>query len=534
MDPVVDPHTGLVERPPPRPYPFGPATIAAVLDRPLTETPDRLALIDDDRSWTYRALDIEIERTAAALVSLGVGAGSRVAWTLPNCAELPIGFLATQRLGAIWLGINEPLAPPEKQFLLDDAEVTHYIATAASLGSVTGPTSVVPIEEWLERLAGSSPGRDPVTIDPHAPAAMAYTSGTTGHPKGAVHSQHNLVWPGLTTLLTHPVTEHERQGTPLAHTILNMLVLGSISALTRGSTGVVLHSTRAEDFAADVQRYGITRTTIVPTIAHDLVQRDTVDPGSLATLEFAILGGAGTPARTRRAFAEKFGMRAISGYGLSEAPTGVVRESPDEPISDTAAGYPMEPFELSIVDEDGAEVGPGVEGEICLRTTTSGEWAGCWTPMLGYWRRPEATATALAGGMLHTGDVGSLDERGCLTISGRRSELILRGGANVYPVEVETVLANHPHVAEVAVLGVPDDRLGQRVAAAFIAAVEEPDIDDIKTHCADRLAAYKVPDRFVIVETLPRNAMGKVVKPTLLANWSALMGAEPHPDGPVR
>ncbi|MEZ5167057.1 MAG: AMP-binding protein [Acidimicrobiales bacterium] len=126
-----------------------------------------------------------------------------MAWTLPNCAELPIGLLATQRLGALWLGINEPLAPPEKQFLLDDAEVTHYVATDATLAAVTGR------RRWYDPTSGATGWKPPtraapVVIDPHAPAAMAYTSGTTGRPKGAVHSQHNLVWPGLVTLLTHP------------------------------------------------------------------------------------------------------------------------------------------------------------------------------------------------------------------------------------------------------------------------------------------------------------------------------------------
>jgi long-chain acyl-CoA synthetase len=514
MDFPVDPVTGLVDRPAPRPYPFGPSSLATLLDAPLAATPDKLALIDGDREWTYAELDQEIERTAAALLAIGAGPGSRVAWTLPNCAELPIGLLATQRIGALWLGINAPLAPPEKQYLLDDAQVTHYVATDDILRTVTGDRALIRPDEWTDRLAASRAGRPAFDVDRFAPAAMAYTSGTTGRPKGVVHNQHNLVWPGLATLITHPVTPHERQGTPLAHTILNMLVLGSISALTRASTAVVLQSGRAEDFAADVARYRLTRTTIVPTIAHDLVHRDNIDPADLASLEFVIVGGAAPPAPLRRAFAEKFGVRAICGYGLSEAPTGIVRESADEPISDTATGYPMEPFTISIVDKDDQTLGPGEEGEICLSSTVAGDWAGCWQPMLGYWKRPEATTAALLGGKLHTGDVGSLDDNGRLTISGRRSELILRGGANVYPVEVESVLLLHPEVAEAAVYGVPDDRLGQRVAAAIVLTTASApiDIDAIRAHCATHIAGYKIPDRIDVHIDLPRNSMGKVVK----------------------
>ncbi|MDG2027769.1 MAG: AMP-binding protein [Acidimicrobiales bacterium] len=513
----VDPVTGLIDRPPPRPYPYGPRSLAALLDEPLASTPDKLALIDGDRTWTYAELDVAIERTAAAMAAAGIQRGSRVAWTLPNCAELPVGFLATQRLGALWLGVNAPLAAPEKEFLLDDAEVTHYIGTPDALMAAKGPAVLIDGDDWRARVAAAEPGRPAVSIDPHAPAAIAYTSGTTGRPKGAVHSQHNLVWPGLVTLLTHPVSDHERQGTALAHTILNMLILGSISGLTRGSTAVILHSTRAEEWAADVARYGITRTTIVPTMAHDLLERD-IDPSLLASLEFVIAGGAAVPADARRRFVERFGVRAITGYGLSEAPSGIVRESPDEEISDTVTGYAMAPFQLSIRDENGSVVGPDEEGEICLGPRSEGDWAACWTPMLGYWKRPEATATALADGVLHTGDIGRLDADARLTISGRRSDLILRGGANVYPVEVENVLLTHPSIDEAVVLGIADDRLGERVAAAVVlrrdAALEA---DALRAHCAEQLAGYKVPDRIVAVTSLPRNAMGKVVKAELEA-----------------
>lgn len=511
----VDPVTGLVERPAPRPYPFGPPTIAALLDEPVTIAPDRLALVDGERTWTYRELDDVVERTAAALLAVGAGPGSRVAWTLPNCAELPIGLLATQRIGAIWLGINGALAAPEKQFILDDAEVTHYVATSEVLAATNGPATRIERAEWHQRVREAGVGRPEVGIDPHSPAAMAYTSGTTGRPKGAVHSQHNLVWPGLVSLLTDARTDDERQGTPLAHTILNMLVLGPISALARRSTGVVLHSTRAEEFAAAVAAHRVTRTTIVPTMAHDLVARE-IDPALLATLDSVIVGGAACPADIRRRFHARFGVRAIAGYGLSEAPTGVVRESPDEPISDSAAGCPMEPFAVTARDDAGAVLPPGEEGEICIGATADGDWAGCWTPMLGYWRRPDATAAALADGVLHTDDIGSVDADGRVTITGRRSDLILRGGANVSPVEVEHVLLAHPGVAEAAVFGVADERLGERVAAVVVPAGDAPlDVDELRAHCGQRLAAYKIPERIDVVASLPRNAMGKVVKTDL-------------------
>ncbi len=516
MSHPVDPVTGLVRRPPPRPWPHGPATVAALLEAPLAATPDRLALIDEERRWTYRTLDDAVERTAAALVSIGAGPGSRIAWTLPNCAELPIGFLATQRIGAIWLGLNDALAEPERAALLRDAEATHHITTSPSPTIADRGVRLVRHDDWRALVEATTPGRPATDIDPHAPAAMAYTSGTTGRPKGVVHSQHNLLWPGLASLAERPVTPGERQGTPLAHTILNMLVLGPVSALVRRSTAVVLHSTRADELARDIARFAITRTTVVPTIVHDLVHRDGIDPGDLATLEHVVVGGAATSPSLRRAFFAKFGVRALAGYGLSEAPTGVVRESADEPIEDTLVGDPLAPVALRIVDEHGVEQAAGVDDEICVHATPTGEWAGCWSPMLGYWRQPDATAAALADDMLHTGDIGSLDPQGRLTVTGLLAELIVRGGANVVPAEVERTLLEHPDVADAAVFGLPDERLGERVVAAIIAAVADPDLDAIRAHCATRIAPYKVPDQIRIVDTFPRNAMGKVRKTALI------------------
>ena len=517
MELDIDDATGLVRRRSPNPYPIGSSLVTDLVPE-HHDDPTRLALIDRDRTWNQTELGDDARRSAAALHHLGVRPGDRVAWSLPNCAELPIGFLGTQLAGGVWLGINQPLAAPEKRFLLDDSGASVFIATRAVLDEI-GPSAGrrdVVFDEWRVLLRRTDPHTSPqIDHDPHAPAAIAYTSGTTGRPKGAVHSQHNLMWPGLVTVELHPPVDHDRQGTPLAHTILNMLVLGVVSAWARGTTGVILHGTHAAEFAAEVAEYRITRTTLVPTILHDLVHRPEIDPASLGSLESIIVGGAGTPAPLRRAFHEKFGLRAINGYGLSEAPSGIVRESADEEIDDTAAGYPLPLLELRIENDADQTVAAGTEGEICVLPATNGRWAECWTPTLGYWRRPEATRELLRGGALHTGDIGLLDADGRLTISGRRSDLILRGGANVYPVEVETVMAAHPHVAEVAVYGVPDDRLGQRVAASTVAVVDPPDLDDIRSFCAEHIAAYKIPTVIDVRAALPRNSMGKVVK-TLL------------------
>lgn len=515
----VDEATGLVKRRTPLPYPVGPPTLAAILDEPLERFPERIALIDGERQWTFAELDRCVDQAATALASLGVGPGDRVAWSLPNCADVPIGFLATQRLTAVWLGVNLNLAPREKSHLLDDSQACLWItaddATAAS-NSTAFKGTVISESAYNDAVSTADPASAPrPDIDPHAPAAIAYTSGTTGAPKGAVHSQHNLLWPGLITLSTHPPKPTDRQGTPLAHTILNMLILGVVSAWTRGTTGVVLHRGDPEGFCAEVARHRLTRTTLVPAQLHDLVLHRGVDPGDLASLESILVGGAATPANTRRAFAEKFDIRALMGYGLSEAPTGIVRESIHEPIDDSATGYALDLLEVVIVDEGDRELAAGQPGEICLRPTTAGPWAQCWTPTMGYWRRPDATRELLRGNVLHTGDIGMLDDNKRLTVTGRRSELIIRGGANVYPFEVEQVLLDHPEVLEAAVYGIADERLGEQVAAAVVTAGLELDTAALREFLAGRLARYKIPDHISVLDSLPRNSMGKVQKSEL-------------------
>ena len=183
-------------------------------------------------------------------------------------------------------------------------------------------------------------------------------------------------------------------------------------------------------------------------------------------------------------------------------------------------GLPLSSTECQVRDENGQALPPGETGELCVSPATTGEWAGVYTPMLGYWNQPEASREALRGGRYHTGDLGTLDEDGNVYVRGRRSELILRGGANVYPAEVERVLLEHPDVAAAAVLGIPDERLGERVVAAVEprpGTVLEP--GDLLTHAQDSLARYKVPDRILVLESLPRNAMQKIVKRELLPRF---------------
>jgi len=527
---VIDRETGLVVRPDPARFPWGPTTVASLLDEPLASSASKLALIDGDRTWTYSELDAAVAATAGALAASGIRAGDRVAWSLANCAELPIGFLACQRLAAIWVGINQRFAAPERAHLLEDAQVS--LLVEAERTAMPGPPSLT-VEELNDAIRVGHEPPD-VDINPHAPAAIAYTSGTSGLPKGAVHSQHNLIWQGLSSRDSHPPSDNERLGTPLSHTILNMMVLGPLSAFARGTTSVVMTRTDAAGFSDEVKAHELTFALLVPTILHDLVNEPDLDPSALATLRHVIVGGAGAPTDLRAQFQERFGVRPILSYGLSEAPSGVARELTNHPVSQPAEAIALAPVELVVVDGNDEALAADTEGEICIRAVTDGPWAKSWTPMLGYWRKSDLTANTLRHGLLHTGDFGVLDRRGRLRVRGRLSDLIIRGGANIVPAEIERVLMEHDAVAEAVVFGVPDDRLGQRVAAAVISqatgsvgsedAIEVGDAlidpwylgDDLRDHCATSLARFKVPDAIVVLDALPRNAMGKVAKPELI------------------
>jgi long-chain acyl-CoA synthetase len=305
-------------------------------------------------------------------------------------------------------------------------------------------------------------------------------------------------------------------------TILNLMVLAPMVAFQDGSCCVCMDSVKPEDIARRVREERVGHFATVPTVMQDLLASERVDPADLATLRRPDVGGAGIAQECQRLYQERFGHRMTVAYGMTEAPTIVACTAPDSEPQEELCGRAVEQVEILIVDDCDAPVPQGEIGQICVKPATTGPYAHMYTTMLGYWNRPEASAAALSGGMYHTGDIGFLDPSGQLFIRGRQNELIIRGGANVYPAEVERVLAGHPAVAAVAVLGIPDARLGQRVGAVVELhpnaglADAQTLIEELKAHCAAQIARYKVPEQVRFLDSLPRNAMNKVIKPQLL------------------
>lgn len=489
-----------------------PRTVARVLDRALADDPDREALVTRSRRLTYAELDRLADRAARALAALGLRTGDRVAASLPNEADVVVAFHGAMRLGAVWVGVNRALAPPEKRWQLADCGASLFL-TDAPLDDAGVP--VVDLDDWRAAVdAAPDDGPLDVEVDPFAPAGIAYTSGTTGRPKGAVHSQHNLLLPGAVLVETRGYGPELRKGDCFPFTILNMAVLTTLLVSQAGGTSIVMDRIDAAGVAEWIRRERVTTWNGPPALLHSLAHMDEIDPADLASLDEVWTGGADCPEAIRSAFQARFGLPVLATYGLSEAPTVVaIDDRAGADHAPGASGRPLPHLRVRIAADDGATLPNGEAGEICV-----GPADDRYRPMLGYWQRPDATAESLRDGELRTGDIGFLDDAGRLHVRDRKSLVILRGGANVYPAEVERVLLDHPAVEGAAVLGVPDERLGERVAAVVQPAPDaEVDLDELRAHLVANLARYKVPEQVALVDALPRNAMGKIVRTELPA-----------------
>ena len=507
-------------------------SIVGVLGAGVAECGDDDALISRHSRYTYTSLDQEVRRACSVLLGSGLAPGDRVACSIGNHADLVVAFLAAMRTGLIWVGVNTALAGPEVEYLIRDAEVAMFLGSEARVSlandmaqrcpSLRGTIVMEPgqpVSEWSKRLAASDPAEDCEPVDPHAPAALAYTSGTTGRPKGVIHSQHNMLVPGAMSALLKPEPSG-RPGVCLPLTILNLVVLGPLASFQQGLPCVLIDRTDAVGLASWIHTERVTSFYAPPTIFYDLLTNPEVQRDDLASLVRPGVGGTDCPESFRELFEKRFSRRVTSTYGLTEAPTIVTEEDPSVAHVPGSSGRAVQHLRVTIRDDEGSILPAYTPGEICVEGVKTGPFAGVYTPMLGYWRRPDATAAALNDGVLRTGDIGHLTANGDLFVTDRKNALIVRGGANVYPTEVERVMYEHPNVAGCAVIGIADERLGERVVAVVVpaegASVTE---NELIEHCRTALARYKVPERIVFLDELPRNAMGKVVPAELRSQF---------------
>lgn len=490
-------------------------TAQEIVERSFRRFAGRRAVIDEGRTLTYGDLDHRTSRLAGLLRSWGASSERPVALFLPNCAEYIEADLAATRAGILRVGIGERLSPDEVGFILDDSGAAVLITTTELLAGlhsrdIATPTAVCVDGEYEQLLAGAPEDVDHPTCTPAHPGYLMYTSGTTGRPKGALHSQGSRIASTVNMLSCEQQLTCDSvmvHGAPLTHGS-GSKVLGIVAM---GGANVTLRRFRPEAFADAVEQHGGTHTFLVPTMLQRLVDATPDVQAAVRSMRQITVGGAPiSPANFRRAI-EVFGPILIQIYGTSEAPHPLTLLRPDDYAADMSddllrsAGFPAPSVSLRVIDGNGEEAGAGQDGELLVRAPSV---------MVGYWRRPEATSEVLdESGWYHTGDIVSISEQGAVTFRDRKRDLVITGGMNVYPTEVERVLEENPEIAMAAVVGYPDDEWGEALAA-FIVRTPGAAIDEqgVVTWVRDRLAGYKKPRRVEFVESLPLGPSNKVLK----------------------
>jgi long-chain acyl-CoA synthetase len=476
---------------------------------------DHVAVRAADRALTYAQLDERSSRLAQALRTLGVREGSRVAHLDRTGTEVVELLFATSKLGAVIVPLNWRLAPPELRTIVGDARPRVVIAGATYAdvaADLAREPEVVVLGDAYERLIAAHEAIDPgVRGAPGDTVLQMYTSGTTGVPKGVLTTHRNLAAAAASSTLWR----FDRES--ISMTPLPMFHIGGIGwaylGLWNGATTILVRDFVPEAVLATLERERVTNAVLVPTMLQRLTEVEGAAEGNYSALRSIAYGASPITTPVLKAALRTFRCPLFGIYGLTESTGGVVQLDPDDHDPDgprerllRAAGRPLPWVELRVVDpKTGTDRAPGEIGEVCLRAPNV---------MAGYFERPRETTAALTpDGWLRTGDGGYLDEEGYLFLTDRIKDMIVSGGENVYPAEVEEVLAHHPDVAEVAVIGVPDERWGETVKALVVPRPgSTPTVDELVAFARERLAGYKLPRSIEFVAELPRSATGKVLK----------------------
>lgn len=474
--------------------------LATLPDERAVAAPDAHAIADDSTSLTNHQLADRVAAAAGALASRGIGPGDVVAVQLPNQVELIVTLFATWRLGAT---LN-PLNP-----VLNGVEASRQVLDAGSALLVTADGAAVVADVPTIGVADlESTDRPPLApTSPDDVALLIYTSGSTGKPRGVMLSHANLdaMTESFIEWLEIDADDHSMLVLPLFHA--NGIVLGTLTPLRAGGRVTITGRFSRDRFFDDVERLRPTYFSAVPAIFTMLTALpEDVHPDT-SSLRFAVCGAAPMPAQVIQRFEERFGLTLVEGYGLSETTCASTINPLRGVRKPGTVGLPLPGQRVGIIDPAGHHLPAGDVGEVVV----SGP-----TVMLGYLNQPDETARTIVDGWLRTGDVGCFDEDGYLVLRDRVRDLIIRGGENIYPKEIESVLYQHPDVLEAAVVGQSDDVLGE-VPTAFVARRRGATVDEeqLLEHCRGLLSRYKLPVHIAFVDELPKNPVGKIDKPTL-------------------
>jgi len=487
--------------------------LATNLTTTAATSPDRSALTIEHRSVSYAQLAAMAAQVAGGLQASGVRPGDRVAIILPNVPAFPVTFFGALMAGCTVVPMNPLLKAGEIDYFFTDSGATHAFvwpdfvgeATKGAVGSGTRIVECGPLGPAEGALAQGTPLAAPVERDDADTAVILYTSGTTGRPKGAELTHRNI---HLNALRSATVIQELRAD----DVVMGCLPLFHVFGLTVGlNASVIAGSTLALiprfDPATAIGVIGTERVSImqgVPTMYAAILNHPAAADLDASSLRTCVSGGSAMPLEVMRGFEERFGTVILEGYGLSETSPVASFNMLDRERKPGTIGVAIPGCEMRCVDLEGVEVPVGEVGEIAIRGDNV---------MKGYWNKPEATAEAIPDGWFRTGDLATMDEEGYFTIVDRKKDMIIRGGMNVYPREVEEVIYTHPDVLEVAVVGVPDDLLGENVAAAVaLRAGSTATADDIVAYTKERIAAYKYPRHVWVVPELPKGPTGKILR----------------------
>jgi long-chain acyl-CoA synthetase len=505
--------------------------VATLIHGSAKSDPGHVAIAIGEATVTYGRLHDMVQRFAGALKGLGVRPGQHVALLLPNVPQFSVAYFGTLAAGAVVVPLNVLLTEDEISYHLSDSDAValvawdglftqaqgafnraesahHLIVAKPDPADTTAPAGAHNMSMLID---GAVPFTDYEPTSPDDPAVILYTSGTTGHPKGAELSHFNMFFNANysgSRLLPLDSTTVALAALPLFHsfgqTVMHNAVLG------QGGTVVMLPRFDPVDALRLMERHRVNLFAGVPTMYFALLHTPEADDFDL-DLRYCVSGGAAMPVEVMRAFDEKYGVDILEGYGLSETSPVAAFNTLDRPKKPGSIGPPIWGVEFRLVDDAGTIIDDvATPGEICIKGHNV---------MRGYYKRPEATAEAIVDGWFFTGDIGVRDADGYYAIVDRKKDMIIRGGFNVYPREIEEVLYAHPAISEAAVIGIPHESHGEEVKA--IVALKDgaaATAEEITAYCREHLAAYKYPRVIEFRDVLPKGPTGKILKKELSGN----------------
>lgn len=486
--------------------------VAELFARNAERNGDRVTVIYEGVGHRAADLRATADRLAGGLLGLGVGMDDRVAVMMPNSPDVPLAYDAVARIGAVCVPMLFLLAPGEIRLICQDATPKVFMTSPEFVANVdqaiagldTPPHVLVAgTPEYEAFLSAAEPHTGILDRAAEDLAVVSFTGGTTGRPKGVMLTHGNLL---AEIAMIRQVLDYSPDAVslgvlPLAH----LFGLASVlSSQEYGFRSVLLRWFTPEGFLRAVQEHRVTTTAVVPTMLSLLLNHPDFESSDLSSLETVVVGAAPLPIELANEWERRTGSTILQGYGMTETTAGAVIDRPDREKRPGSCGMAYPGCEVVVMDDDNMVLPPGETGEICFRGANV---------TTGYWRNPDATSAAIVDGWLHSGDVGHIDADGYVYVTERKKDLIIRGGLNIYPRDVEEVLYAHPAVAEAAVVGRPDPDLGERVVACVVLRPgSSATAEELHAWCVERLAKYKTPAEVRFFDQLPKSGIGKILK----------------------